>query len=125
VNPGNIVTLSQFLIHFNINILTKSDIAVGQHSVMLRKNEGYMLWLKMIIHRQAIYLKNGAIFENKLLVLKCVFRFSLQLISETFLILRRIVRDVIKNVYWASCKDLIKFKSSGRIFRKILKYQIS
>ena len=30
---------------------------------------------------------------------KC--RFSLQLLSETFLVLRRIERDVIKNEYWS------------------------
>jgi len=29
---------------------------------------------------------------------------SLQFLSETFLILRRTERDMIKNVYWASCK---------------------
>jgi hypothetical protein len=30
--------------------------------------------------------------------------FSLRLLSETFLILRRIGRDMIKNVYWSLCK---------------------
>ena len=33
-----------------------------------------------------------------------VFWFSLQLLSETFLILRRTERDLIKNVYWFPCK---------------------
>ena len=33
----------------------------------------------------------------------CVF-FSLQLLFETFLTLRRIERDMAKNIYWASCK---------------------
>jgi len=33
-----------------------------------------------------------------------VFWFSLQLLSEIFLILRRIERDMVKNVYWSSCK---------------------
>ena len=33
-----------------------------------------------------------------------MFRVSLQILSETFLILRRTARDVIKNVYWSSCK---------------------
>jgi len=33
----------------------------------------------------------------------CVFVLSTTL-SETFLILRRTDQDVIKNVYWASCK---------------------
>jgi len=33
------------------------------------------------------YLINGTIFEKKLLNTKCVFRFSLQRLPETFLIL--------------------------------------
>ena len=33
---------------------------------------------------------------------KCVF--SLQLLSKTLLILRRNERDMIKNIYWSSCK---------------------
>jgi hypothetical protein len=33
-----------------------------------------------------------------------VFCLSVQLLSETFLILRRTERDIIKNVYWSSCK---------------------
>ena len=42
-------------------------------------------------------------FGKKLLNTKCVFRVSSQLLSETFLILRRNERDVIENVYWSSC----------------------
>ena len=40
----------------------------------------------------------GTISEKMLLNTKCVFWFSLQLLSETFLILRRTERDMIKNV---------------------------
>jgi hypothetical protein len=47
--------------------------------------------------------RNFETFVNKLLKVKCVFWFSLQLSSETFLILRKIQRDII-NVYWSSCK---------------------
>ena len=36
-----------------------------------------------------------------------VFCFSLQLLSETFLILRRTERDMIKNVYRSSCNVLV------------------
>ena len=45
-------------------------------------------------------LLNGTIFEKKkkLLNIKRVFRFSLQLLSETFRILRKAERDMIKNV---------------------------
>jgi len=47
------------------------------------------------------YVINGKIFETKILDLKCVFfLFSLQLLSETFLILRRTDQDKIKNIYW-------------------------
>jgi hypothetical protein len=43
------------------------------------------------------YLTNGKIFKKKyLLDTKCVFWFSLQLLSETLLILRRNDRDMIK-----------------------------
>jgi len=35
---------------------------------------------------------------------KCVFRFSLHLLSEPFLMTIRIERDTIKNVYWSSCE---------------------
>jgi len=40
-----------------------------------------------------------AIIEHKM----CVCWFSLQDLSETFLILRRNERDMMKNVYWSSC----------------------
>ena len=55
-----------------------------------------------LYHIFAHYLINGTIFEKKLLTIKRVFWFSLQLLSETFLILRRTERDMIKNVYWSS-----------------------
>ena len=46
------------------------------------------------------------IFREKrmLLNIKMCFSFSLQILSETFLILRRIRRDIITNVHGFSCK---------------------
>jgi hypothetical protein len=41
---------------------------------------------------------------RKKLIIKCAFRFSLHLLSEPFLILRSIQRDVIINVPGSSCK---------------------
>jgi len=69
---------------------------------------------------------------EKLLSTKCVFSFSLQLLSKTFLILRRSERDMIKNVHRSSCKGpryschiITKPEFSQQFFREILKYQIS
>ena len=43
-------------------------------------------------------------FRNKkLLIAKCLFSLPLQLLSETFLILRGTERDMVKNVYRSSC----------------------
>jgi hypothetical protein len=52
-------------------------------------------------------------FRKKMLLnVKCVLRLSLQIVSETFLILRRNERDIRKNIYWYSRKvpvTLVKF----------------
>jgi hypothetical protein len=50
------------------------------------------------------YLKNGTIFEIEVIENESVFKFSLQLLSETFLNLRRTERDMMMNVYWDSRK---------------------
>jgi hypothetical protein len=60
-----------------------------------------------------------------------VFLFSVQLLSESILILTRIERAMIKIVYWSSCKVpviLSDFKETSIFltdFRKIFKNQIS
>ena len=47
--------------------------------------------------------KKGTIFEKKVLLnIKCVFWFSLQLLTEIFLILGRTEEDMIKNMHWFS-----------------------
>jgi hypothetical protein len=50
------------------------------------------------------YLINGTIFQKeKLPDIKYVFLFSPPNLTKTFLILRRIERNAIRNVYWSSC----------------------
>jgi len=49
---------------------------------------------------QTHYFIKGKIFREKLLNSICVFWLSLQMLSQTFLILGRIKRDVIKNVQY-------------------------
>ena len=53
------------------------------------------------------YLINGTIFEKKLLNTKCVFWFSLQLFSESFLILRWTQRDFNKMLTRLHVKHLL------------------
>jgi hypothetical protein len=44
------------------------------------------------------YLLKSPVFEKKLLNIKCVVRFCLQFLFKTFLIIGRILRDIIINV---------------------------
>ena len=70
-------------------------------------------------------------FLKKLLNIKCVFWFCLQLLSEKFLIVRRIQRDIIINLHKSSCKvplllsDLMKTRIFSIDFPKIFKNQIT
>ena len=59
------------------------------------------------------YLINGTarFSKKKLLKTKCVFWYSLQRLSETFLILRRTEWDMILYVYWSLCKVPLLFLS--------------
>jgi len=59
----------------------------------------YHLWPATLYNIFPRLLINGTIFEKKLLNTKCVFWFSLQLLSETFLILIRNKRDMINKNY--------------------------
>jgi len=49
-------------------------------------------------------LSHCTIFRKMLLNRKCVFLFSLKLLSAAFLILKRTEQDMIKNVYLCLCK---------------------
>jgi hypothetical protein len=55
---------------------------------------------------------------------KCVFGFSIESLTETFLIIRKIQRGII-NVEKSSCQILTKTEIFSRDFRKILKHQVS
>jgi hypothetical protein len=61
-----------------------------------------LLWTDRIDNIFA-HLVKGTIFEEKILNIKSLFWFSLQLLSETLLVRRRNKWDMIKNVHWSSC----------------------
>ena len=62
------------------------------------------LWPLWPQHIFPHYLINGKILGRTLLNAKCVFCFSLQILSETFLFLRWIQRNIITNTQPPSCK---------------------
>jgi hypothetical protein len=68
--------------------------------------------------------QTAGFLEKKLLNIKCVFWFSLQLLSETFLILRRNERDMVKNECWFHvntfhpCQFLMKIEFPRQILEK-------
>ena len=77
------------------------------------------LWPVQLYNIFPYCLINCTIFGGgkKFLNTKCVFWFSPQLLYETFLILRRTERDMIKNVYRSSCKVPVIL---ARILMKLL-----
>ena len=97
-----------------------------QHA--LRTRHVFDMWPAPLYSIFPHYLIKGTIFEkNKVTEHKtCVFWFSLRLLSETFFILRRTERDVIKNVCRSSCKVpvcyscqiLMELEFSRHIFEK-------
>jgi hypothetical protein len=63
------------------------------------------------------YLINGTVFGKTSYWTQNVFWFSIQISSQTFLILKRNERDIIKNVYWSVCK---MSRYSCQILRKLV-----
>ena len=64
----------------------------------------YYLWSVRLYSIFHTVTQRAPYSEKKLLNTKYVFGFSLQLLSEISLILRRTERDVIRNVYRSACK---------------------
>jgi hypothetical protein len=61
------------------------------------------------------FKKRHDFLKTKLLNTKCVFWFSLQILSKTFLILRELSEILLKNVYWSSWKvpvTCVRFQSN-------------
>jgi len=66
---------------------------------------------KFLSGQKKIFSHKGHDFERKLPNTKCVFLFSPQLLSKTFLILRTAVRDTKRNVIGL----IVKSRYSGQV----------
>ena len=73
------------------------------------------VWLHHIF---PLYLTHPTIFETRFVNTKCVFWFSLRLLSETFLILRIIKRDITMLSTRYSSQILIGLEFPRQIFEK-------
>ena len=86
------------------------------------------LWPVRLYNIFPHYLINGTIFGKKLLNTNCVFWYSVQLLSDTFLILRRIQQDMIEMCVGLRvlCRLLLSALngtwSSSTNFRNVLKF---
>jgi hypothetical protein len=61
------------------------------------------LWAVWLYHSFPHYFINGTILGRKIAGYKMCVLFSVQLLPETFLILRRMEREIIINVHRSSC----------------------
>ena len=92
----------------------------------------YLVWPVRLYSIFPHYFNNCTIFEKKKsLNMQYVLWFSLQILSLTFLILRKTERDMINKVYRSSCKvsaNLVRFYRNlnfSTYFRELLKHNIS
>jgi hypothetical protein len=78
-----------------LNILCVSVALVTQNAISM-----HHLWPVQLYNNLPHYFIKGTLFgKKKLPNTECVFWFSLQLLFETFLILRRTEPDIIRNVH--------------------------
>ena len=64
----------------------------------------YHLWPARLYQIIPHYLIKTQFSKKKNMKIKCMFLFSLQISSDTFLILRRIERDMIKHAVQSNAK---------------------
>jgi hypothetical protein len=99
----------------------------GAWAILLSVAYPALQYFSTLFHKELDFRKK----KNKLLGIKFMFRFSLQLLSETFLVLRRMQRDIIINIHRSLRKvpsllsDFNQTWIFSTDFRKILQYQIS
>ena len=112
-NPVHIPT--SHLLEIHPNIIHPSTPRSPQWSLSLRFPHQDPIHPPLLTHTRHMpcvrlyytfqyYHINDTISKKSLLETKCVFWFPLRCLSEIFLIISRIERDMIKNVYRSSCK---------------------